>query len=58
MKKVAKKWEIWKEKEKVAKSEEEAKKLVIEQFQSRLKSLTKNRAKECPQEKSGIMKLS
>jgi len=32
VKKVAKEWEIWDEKEEVARSEEEAKKLVPEQF--------------------------
>jgi len=32
IKKVAKEWEIWNKKEKAARSEEEAKKLVPEQF--------------------------
>ena len=32
VKKVAKEWEIWDEEEEVARSEEEAKKLVPEQF--------------------------
>ena len=32
MKKVVKKWEIWDEKEEVARSEEEAKKLVLEKL--------------------------
>ena len=32
MKKVAEEWEIWDEEEKIARSEEEAKKLVLEKF--------------------------
>jgi len=32
MKRVAEEWEIWDEEEKAAKSEEEAKKLVLEKF--------------------------
>ena len=32
VKKVAKEWEIWDEKEEVARSEEEAKKMVLEKF--------------------------
>ena len=56
IKRVAEEWVIWDKKEKVTKSEAEAKRLVPEKFFiSGLRSLAKNRAKEYPQEKFGIM---
>ena len=41
VKKVAKEWEIWDEKEEVAKSEAEAKKLVLKQFHRWIKVFSK-----------------
>jgi len=59
IKRVAEEWEIWDKEEKVPKLEAEAKRLVPEKFFiSRLRSLVKNKAKEYPQEKFGIMQLS
>ena len=41
MKKVVEKWEIWNEKEEVARSEEEAKKLVPEKLHKQIKMFRK-----------------
>ena len=58
MKKVAEKWKIWDEEEVVARSEEEAKKLVPEKFLiSGSKCLGRKQVRGCQQEKYRITPL-
>jgi len=51
VKRVVEEWEIWDEKEKVAKSEKEAKKLVLEKFHKWIKVFGKKQSKRMPIQK-------
>jgi len=51
VRKVTEKWEIWDEKEEVAKSEEEAKKLVPENFHRWIKMFEKKQSERMPTRK-------
>ena len=51
VKKVAEEWEIWDEEEEVAKSETEAKKLVLEKFHRWIKMFRKKQLKRMPTRK-------
>ena len=51
VKKVAKEWEIWDEKEEVARSEEKAKKMVLEKFHPQIKVFGKKQSERMPMRK-------
>ena len=51
IKKVAEEWEIWEEKEEVARSEVEAKKLVLEKFHKWIKMFGKKQSERMPTRK-------
>ncbi len=51
VRKVAEEWEIWEEEEEVAKSEEEAKKLVLENFHRWIKMFGKKQSERMPTRK-------
>jgi len=48
VKKVAEEWKIWNEEEKVARLEEEAKKLVLEKFHRWIKVFSKKQSERMP----------
>ena len=56
VKKIVEEWEIWDKEEKMAKSEKEAKKLVLQRFHKWIHVFDKKKpVKECPQENYRIM---
>ena len=56
VKKIAEEWEIWDEEEEVARSEEEAKKMVPEQFHKQIYVFDKKTSKRMPT-RNEIMQL-